>query len=81
MKKTFVLSVVAVLLLVSASVGNVFAAKPLTTLIFDEVPSQPVDGLSVNGVIPTLFENVVSWSFDRLVEPHPIYAVYNHNWY
>lgn len=43
-----VLSLLALMLF--AFSAPALAEKPLTTLTFDELPSQPVDGLSVNGV-------------------------------
>ena len=49
-KRCFVVSLLLTVVLVVMSAGPVLAKKPLTTLAFDELPFQPVDGLYFNGV-------------------------------
>jgi hypothetical protein len=49
-KSVFMVSLLIAIMLIGVIAGPVFAEKPLTTLTFDEIPFQPVDGLSFNGV-------------------------------
>lgn len=48
--KRFVLLLSLLVLVPFAFSAPALAAKPVTTLTFDEVPFQPVDGLSIGGV-------------------------------
>ena len=48
--RRFVLLLSLLVLLPFAFSAPALAAKPVTTLTFDELPSQPVDGLSFSGV-------------------------------
>jgi hypothetical protein len=49
-KRYFVVSLLLTVALVVITAGPVLAKKPLTTLTFDELDYQLVDGLNVNGV-------------------------------
>ena len=49
-KRYFEVSLLLAVVLVVMAAGPVLANKPLTTLTFDELPFQPVDGLYFNGV-------------------------------
>ncbi|MCA9963413.1 MAG: hypothetical protein KC423_04190 [Anaerolineales bacterium] len=49
-KRQLMISFLIGVVVMSMVVGTAFAKKPLTTLLFDEVPFQPIDGLKVNGV-------------------------------
>lgn len=49
-KTKFAVSLLISIVLAGVMAGTALAIKPLTTLVFDEVPFQPVDGLSVSGV-------------------------------
>lgn len=49
-KRYFVVSLLLAVVLVVTTAGPVLANKPLTTLTFDELPYQQVDGLNYNGV-------------------------------
>ena len=49
-KRYFVVSLLLAVVLVFTTAGPVLAQKPLTTLTFDEISMQPVDGLNFKGV-------------------------------